>query len=488
MPVPVDLTAAQFSDHGFTTSGDTARPLFLLGKEDYADWLASAPETYQNWLAGMGFQPSDSAVVHLPAENGQIEAALLIISDEAVWAVAKAAKTLKAGIWKARIGKASLATSSTISWSDIALGWGLAQYQFASSNLQKQPAEKARLYLGDDLDDQTRSRIEALISGTNLARELVNLPANQMGPEALAHTAEMLAKQHNAHFHKLEGKAVETQAPALHVVGKAAAQGPKLVELIWGDQGPLVTLIGKGITFDSGGLDLKPSKAMELMKKDMGGAAQTLGLASAIMAAGLPVRLRVLVAIAENAVSSDAMRPLDIIQTAAGIDVEVGNTDAEGRLILADALYHAQHGPLGKLPGAWDKPDVMLDFATLTGAARVALGTECPAIFGNESGEVQKLISAGMKWSDPLWQLPLFEPYERMLKTGHGALSSTGQSGYGGAITAALFLRHFAGTELNWMHIDLMAWNLSDRPGRPKGGEAMGLRACFAYIADLAGQ
>lgn len=486
MPVPVDLTDSQFCDHGFAAKDEHARPLFILDEEGYTGWLATAPQHYQNWLAASGFKPTNHAVAHLPAADGQIEAGLLISINEPVWAAAKAAKTLKAGIWQADI-----ISSQAISGSDLALGWGLAQYQFMSSSSPKEAlnedAEKARLVVADSLDNAQQNVISALVSGTNLARELVNLPANQMGPQALAETAESLAKRFNAHFHKLEGSAVETHAPALHVVGKAAAQGPKLVEIIWGDTGPLVTLIGKGITFDSGGLDLKPSKAMELMKKDMGGAAQALGLASAIMSANLPVRLRVLVAIAENAVSSDAMRPLDIIQTAAGIDVEVGNTDAEGRLILADALYHAQHAPLNEVSGEWDKPDVMLDFATLTGAARVALGTECPAIFGNNTHEVQQLIAAGLKWSDPLWQLPLFEPYERMLKTSHGALSSTGQSGYGGAITAALFLRHFAGAELNWMHVDLMAWNLSDRPGRPKGGEAMGLRACFAYISELAG-
>ena len=215
---------------------------------------------------------------------------------------------------------------------------------------------------------------------------------------------------------------------------------------------------------------------MEIMKKDMGGAAHALGLASAIMETNLRVKLRVLIPAAENSVSEKSMRPLDIIETASGIPVEIGNTDAEGRLVLADALFHAKQ----------ENPDFVIDFSTLTGAARVALGTECPALFCNKTKTAKKLVSISEKIDDPLWQMPLFAPYERFLKTETSALSSTGQSGYGGAITAALFLQKFIGKELNWAHIDVMAWNLNNRPGRPKGGEAMGLRTVYHYIAELA--
>ena len=243
----------------------------------------------------------------------------------------------------------------------------------------------------------------------------------------------------------------------------------------WGDSGPKIALIGKGITFDSGGLDLKPPKAMEMMKKDMGGAATVLGLAAALMTFGTKIQLRVLIAAAENAVSDRAMRPLDVIDTRAGIKVEVGNTDAEGRLVLADAINYAIE----------DQPDFMIDFATLTGAARVALGTELPALFANNQDTANDLLAASQRSDDPLWQMPLYDDYDRHLDAGYAALSSTGLSGYGGAITAALFLRRFAGRATNWVHIDVMAWNLVARPGRPKGGEAMGLRAVFEYIRML---
>ena len=297
-----------------------------------------------------------------------------------------------------------------------------------------------------------------------------------MSPAGLEESARDLAARFGAAIEVTAGAALESGFPAINTVGRAAEIAPRLIDIRWGDSGPAITLIGKGITFDSGGLDLKPSKAMELMKKDMGGAATVLGLAAALMTADMPIRLRVLVPAAENAVSAQSMRPLDVIDTRAGIPVEVGNTDAEGRLVLADAIDLACE----------DEPDFMIDFATLTGAARVALGTELPALFCNRDDTADDILAAATDADDPLWRLPLFDPYERHLDGGHVALSSTGASGYGGAITAALFLRRFAGKQTNWAHIDVMAWNLGSRPGRPKGGEAMGLRALFTYIEGLA--
>ena len=255
----------------------------------------------------------------------------------------------------------------------------------------------------------------------------------------------------------------------------------KLVSLLFlekrviGQKGPKITLVGKGITFDTGGLDLKPSKAMEIMKKDMGGAATVLGLAASLMKYNSKIQLRVIIAAAENSVSERSMRPLDVIDTRAGIKVEVGNTDAEGRLVLADALSYAIE----------DKPVFLVDFATLTGAARIALGTELPALFANNQDTANAILKIGKHSADPLWQLPLFDDYDRHLDAGYSALSSTGLSSYGGAITAALFLRRFVGLKNNWAHIDLMAWNVASRPGRPKGGEAMGLRTLFDYINNL---
>jgi leucyl aminopeptidase len=315
-----------------------------------------------------------------------------------------------------------------------------------------------------------------LLAGTYLCRDLINLPPNHLTPAELENQARQLAAAHHADITVHDGDQLASAFPAIHTVGRAAEIGPRLIDMRWGNSGPKITLIGKGITFDSGGLDLKPSKAMEMMKKDMGGAATVLGLATALMTHRTKIRLRVLVAAAENAVSDRAMRPLDVIDTRAGIKVEVGNTDAEGRLVLADALDYALE----------DRPDFMIDFATLTGAARVALGTELPALFANNQQTADAMLAASRRVADPLWQLPLFDDYDRHLDAGYAALSSTGPSGYGGAITAALFLRRFAGADTNWAHIDVMAWNLAARPGRPKGGEAMGLRALFDYINTLA--
>ena len=297
-----------------------------------------------------------------------------------------------------------------------------------------------------------------------------------MTPAGLETAARTLADAFGAAIAVTTGAELAAEFPAINTVGRAAEIAPRLIDLRWGQTGPKITLIGKGITFDSGGLDLKPSKAMELMKKDMGGAAHVLGLAKALMTAETQIQLRVLIPAAENAVSSESMRPLDVIDTRAGLNVEVGNTDAEGRLVLADAITLACE----------DEPDFMIDFATLTGAARIALGTELPALFCNHDDTAAGILAASGDANDPLWRLPLFEPYETQLDGGFVTLSSTGASGYGGAITAALFLRRFAGRKTNWAHIDVMAWNLGSKAGRPKGGEAMGLRALFSYIEGLA--
>ena len=289
------------------------------------------------------------------------------------------------------------------------------------------------------------------------------MPANYLTPQGLEDAARDLAASFDAQIDVTIGEALEKQYPAINTVGRAAEVPPRLIDIIWdnreGGKGPQITLIGKGITFDSGGLDLKPSSAMEMMKKDMGGSAHVLGLAKAIMALGLNIRLRVLVPAAENAVSDKSMRPLDVIDTAAGIPVEVGNTDAEGRLVLADAFHLATQ----------EDPDMIIDYATLTGAARVAVGTELPALFVNDADLGHKFIAAGEATGDPLWLMPLHKPYDRYLEDGHAALSSTGSSRYGGAITAALFLQRFLQKPVPWAHIDVMAWNLGSRPGHPRG-------------------
>tara|TARA_B100001123_G_C15074181_1_gene932868 strand:- start:149 stop:1006 length:858 start_codon:yes stop_codon:yes gene_type:complete len=279
---------------------------------------------------------------------------------------------------------------------------------------------------------------------------------------------------HKAHVSIIAGKdLLKKNYPSVHAVGRAAIQEPRLIDIAWGNvSAPKVTLIGKGVCFDSGGLDIKPASGMLKMKKDMGGAAQVLGLAHMIMDSALAVRLRVLVPAVENAISGNAFHPLDVLDTRKGLTVEVGNTDAEGRLILSDALAEA----------AREKPEMIIDFATLTGAARVALGTDLPALFCNDEQLAAALLSQGSHTADPFWRMPLWEGYKTHLSSNVADLSSTGSVPFGGAITAALFLEHFVEPDIPWAHIDLMAFNNNTRPGRPEGGEAQGIRAVYAML------
>jgi leucyl aminopeptidase len=457
---------------GITTPTPDSRPLYIVHLSCFDDWLDSLSEAGQNWVRETAMPAKAGSCIILPDKHGQLSAAALLIDKNIIWEGAGAASKLPAASWAPEMTFAAEAGLG-----DIQLGWGLAQYHFAPHKPEKTASPKATLALSKKQQDKA---IEAQIMGTHITREMVNQPANKMTPQGIEAAAKKIAQTYSASVKVVKGKVLEGYAPALHVVGRAAEVPPRLIDMSWGEEGPIITLVGKGISFDSGGLDIKPSRAMELMKKDMGGAAHVLGLATALMAANVKIRLRVLIAAAENAISERAMRPLDVIETAAGIAVEVGNTDAEGRLVLADALHYALHDK------NHPEPDFVVDFATLTGAARVALGTECPALFCNHSQTAQQLMHLGADLDDPLWQLPLFEAYDRYLDVGQAGLSSTGHSGYGGAITAALFLRRFVGKQADWAHIDVMAWNLSSRPGRPKGGEAMGLRTLFAFIQERA--
>ena len=314
------------------------------------------------------------------------------------------------------------------------------------------------------------------VNAVGIARDLVNTPAQDMMPIKLSAAVEELARQHDAQFNVIEGDALLDQNyPAIHAVGRASVHAPRLIDLRWGDSNhPKVTLVGKGVCFDSGGLDLKPSKGMRLMKKDMGGAAHAIAIAALVMDAGLPVRLRLLVPAVENAVSGNAYRPGDILGTRAGLSVEIDNTDAEGRLILCDALHEA----------ASESPEVLMDFATLTGAARVAVGTELAAMFCNDEEMAAQLRLTSVSHYDEVWRLPLHADYRDMIESKFADLVNSPSSPYGGAITAALFLQAFVPNQPCWAHFDIMAWNVRSRPGRPEGGEAMGVRAVYRYLAD----
>jgi leucyl aminopeptidase len=315
---------------------------------------------------------------------------------------------------------------------------------------------------------------ERLRAATALARDLINTPANDLNPETLAQAAIELARRYRCRHRQVIGDALLAEKlPAIHAVGRASAVAPRLIDMEWGEAShPRVTLVGKGVCFDTGGLDIKPGASMLLMKKDMGGAAVTLALAQVIMDAKLPVRLRVIIPAVENAISGNAFRPSDVLSTRKGLTVEVGNTDAEGRLILCDALALADE----------EKPDLLIDMATLTGAARVALGPELPALFSTDDALAAQLVGIGMAQNDPLWQLPLWMSYEDELNSKIADLNNVSPSGFSGAIFGALFLKRFVTEARVWMHLDLYAWNGKERPGRPVGGEAHCVRALFAFL------
>jgi len=346
--------------------------------------------------------------------------------------------------------------------------WALGQYKFDKYK-QSEQAPKQLLVQAKALP-AVLAEAEAVF----LVRDLINTPANDMGPEALAYVVENLAKTHGAVFDACVGEALlEENYPAIHAVGRAASEAPRLASLTWGDpKHPRVALVGKGVCFDSGGLDLKPSRGMRLMKKDMGGAANAIGLAHWIMSMQLPICLQLLIPAVENAVSASAYRPGDVLTMRNGLTVEIDNTDAEGRLVLADALVKACE----------DKPDLVIDLATLTGAARVAVGTEITAIFTNDDELASGVSKASETMCDPVWRLPLHQGYTSLFDSSIADLANSAASGYGGAITAALFLERFVESNTSWMHCDLMAWNIRSKPGKPEGGEAMGIQAVFGYL------
>ena len=353
----------------------------------------------------------------------------------------------------------------------VVFGWAIGAYQFNRYRTQTQ--DLAILAVNDAALVESVNRQIAAVS---LVRDLVNTPASDMMPEHLSEVTQQLAKQFNAKFSELVGDELLTHNyPTIHMVGRASVHAPRLLELTWGDENaPKVTLVGKGVCFDSGGLDIKPSSGMRLMKKDMGGAAHVLGLAQLIMANNLPVRLRVLIPAVENAISGNAMRPGDVIKTRKGLTVEIDNTDAEGRLVLCDALHEAQS----------EQPDILIDFATLTGAMRVALGTELPGFFANNQQTANQLLICGQQVDDPVWQMPLYQPYKALFKSDIADLANCSSAPFGGAITAALYLQAFIDDHPNWLHFDVMAWNVRKLSGRPVGGEAFAIRAVYHYLAQ----
>ncbi|MCA9719462.1 MAG: leucyl aminopeptidase family protein [Myxococcales bacterium] len=443
-------------------------PITPITRAQLEPWLERASQGRRAWVKSVGFKAERGEFCPLPGDGGAMERVLLGVLDLGdPWSYASLPRRLPRGLYAIEPDEGAALEPSAAD--DIALGWGLGTYEFHRYRGGPRPVSTLVWPTGCD-----RGRATRLLEGVFLGRDLINTPASDMGPEQLAAAARVLAGRHGATVTVIIGDDLLAQNfPTVHAVGRASARAPRLVDLRWGDERhPRVTLVGKGVCFDSGGLDLKNAGGMKLMKKDMGGAATILGLAHAVMDAELPVRLRVLLPAVENSVSGDAMRPLDVITTRKGLTVEVGNTDAEGRLILCDALAEADG----------EKPDLLIDMATLTGAARVALGTALPALFCTDDAVADAILSAGLEVRDPLWRMPLYTPYRKQLDSAVADLSNIGSGRFGGAIMAALFLKEFVRESPRWVHIDTMAWNVDNRPGRPHGGEPMALRALFCML------
>ncbi|HSF14623.1 MAG TPA: leucyl aminopeptidase family protein [Vicinamibacteria bacterium] len=448
--------------------GGPAIPIQPIAKEELPTWRARAGAIAQRWIEATSFDAAPGKSLLVPGRNGELESVLLGVSEPTPWDWAALPLELPRGTYRIE-GYHSPKEADA-----AALGWALGTYRFERMRSKKEAAPPSLEWP----EACNRPRVTAMAEATALVRDLINTPASDLGPAELAGAAEQLANDNEASFHVIVGDdLLEKNYPAIHAVGRAAApsRAPRLIELSWGEAShPKVTLVGKGVCFDSGGLDLKPATNMKLMKKDMGGAAHVLGVAAMVMGAKLPLRLRVLIPAVENAVSGSAMRPLDVVPTRKGLTIEIGNTDAEGRVILADALAEA----------SGESPSLLIDFATLTGAARVALGAELPAMFANDDELASALLACATGESDPLWRMPLFEPYRKLIDSKVADITNAPEAPLGGAITAALFLREFVGDGIPWAHIDLMAWNQSSRPGRPEGGEAMGLRAVYALLEE----
>jgi leucyl aminopeptidase len=446
-------------------SGKNAFPLHAVFARDAKAWLQGKKRA--GLVSLVGFAGSAGELVALCDRKGTIAAWVMGLGkDGDRFALAEAAEKLPAGLY--RLGE--VADFCGGAWATLA--WLMGSYSF--DRYKKRPARKARLLVPAGVDGREISRIAQSLF---LARDLVNTPANDMGPAELEAATRDLGRRHGAKVSVVTGAVLAKKYPLIAAVGGGSPRAPRLIELLWG-RGPLVTLVGKGVCFDSGGLDLKPSAAMLTMKKDMGGAACVLAVAAMAMGAGLKLRLRVLIPAVENMVSGKAMRPGDIFKSRKGLTVEIGNTDAEGRLILADALADADE----------DRPELLIDVATLTGAARAATGMELPPFFTDDEKLAADLLRIGTMVQDPLWRLPLWRGYEDTISSRVADLNNNPAYSYAGAITAALFLNRFVSSAASWVHLDIPAWIDRAKPGRPIGGEANGARAIYALLTERYGR
>jgi leucyl aminopeptidase len=446
----------------------TVIPIQTIITKDFNHWLKKQSSIVKNWVNVTNFFAKPGTVCYIGDQNGDVETILLgINSPDDVWSLGFLPTVLKAGVY-------SIEEQYDATLHDLAaIAWGLGHYSFCRYR-SKAIYYEAKLLLPRDCD---YAYIENTVKATYLVRDLINTPSEDLGPAQLTEVACALADQFGAKIKLTIGDDLLKKGyPAIHAVGRASVNAPRLIDLQWGEKSnPHVALIGKGVCFDTGGLDIKSPLTMRYMKKDMAGAAHVLGLAQMIMVANLPIQLRVLIPAVENSISGSSMRPGDIIQMRSGMFVEVTNTDAEGRLILADALTEA----------AFQEPDLIIDIATLTGAARVALGPEPGAIFTDDDAIAQIVYDCSLKEQDPLWRLPIYKPYRNLLDSSVAdIINADTESVGGGAIMAALFLREFVPNNMKWLHLDIMAYNLRYKPSRPIGGEAMGIRALYRYLLE----
>lgn len=453
----------------FADPSEPTIPLHVIQQDDFGKWCEAQPEHVVKWLDYSGFSARLGQAIVLPNPDGSPSMALAGYGTSQSRArgrfhLAAAANKLSKSTFRIASGLegATLETE--------ALGWLLAGYRFGKYRDAK--SLDASLAAPEGIDV---SKLLAQAEAEYFTRDLINTPANDMGPEELETAARKLAQQHKAKISVIAGDALlEQNYPLIHTVGRASTRAPRLIDISWGTKGPKITLVGKGVCFDTGGLNLKPGGSMALMKKDMGGAANVLGLAHMFMATQQEIQLRILIPAVENAVSGNSFRPGDILPSRLGLSIEINNTDAEGRLVLADALALAQE----------DQPDMIVSMATLTGAARVAVGPDLAPYYCDDNAFVAAFEKAAAEASDPVWRMPFHTPYEKMIEPGIADLDNAPKGGFAGSITAALFLRRFVG-ETRYAHFDIYGWNPSDAPARPKGGAGQGIRALFATLPNI---
>ena len=456
-----------FADLLQADRGGAAHLIHLVDKTGFADWAKKQSPERRSLLEAARFEGKTGfQFAILPASHGQtwdVVSTVANVAELSPWCLARLAEVLPEGTFRLAEGDPGPAT----------LGWLLGQHRFKSYKSKNEDDRGPRVLLTKEAAAIEPTVI--LAEATALVRDLVDTPAADLGPVELEAAARSVAKQFGAKVEVTAGDALEQGYPMIAAVGQGAVRerAPRLIELRWGkESAPKIAIVGKGVCFDSGGLDIKPASGMRLMKKDMGGAAHALALAKLVMAENLPIHLHLLIPAVENAVSAAAFRPGDVINSRKGLKVEIDNTDAEGRLVLGDALAKAGE----------ENPELVIDFATLTGAARIALGPDLPAMFANDDDLAADLEAGAKQVTDPIWRMPLWDGYDEMLKSDIADLSNAADSPMAGSVTAALFLRRFAPEGTPWAHFDTFAWRSSAKPGRPKGGDALGLRAAFAML------